>query len=179
MADREFVVVTSIGTDRPGIVEALSGWILELGGNIEDSQMALLGGEFATLMLVSGEGGFLGRVESGRQGFESGNNLAVFTRTVQNPTATTADGVHYHVTAKSLDHPGIVHQVAQVLRRSGVNIVAAKTRTTPAPFSSSPVFEFDLTVSVPTAVPIESVQKELQELATQEDMEITWSAGVK
>jgi glycine cleavage system transcriptional repressor len=45
--------VTAIGRDRPGIVAAISGALLELEGNIEDSQMAILGGHFAVTLIVS------------------------------------------------------------------------------------------------------------------------------
>src|ERR671931_678745 len=44
--------VTAIGRDRPGIVAAISGALLELQGNIEDSQMAILRGHFAVMLIV-------------------------------------------------------------------------------------------------------------------------------
>ena len=39
--------------DRPGIVAAVSGALLELEGNVEDSQMSILRGHFAVMLLVS------------------------------------------------------------------------------------------------------------------------------
>jgi len=178
MASREHVVVTSIGTDRPGIVEALSGWILQNGGNIEDSQMALLGGEFASLILVSGEAGLKDRLEGSRPATEAGNKLSIVLRAVQDPaTAERGTGERYSVSARSLDHPGIVHQVSQVLRQHSVNIVSAKTRTSLAPFSSSPVFEFDLLVEVPAGATAATVQEELAKLANRLDMEISWGSA--
>jgi glycine cleavage system transcriptional repressor len=44
--------VTAIGRDRPGIVAAISGALLELEGNIEDSQMSILRGHFAVMLIV-------------------------------------------------------------------------------------------------------------------------------
>src|SRR3954468_4075153 len=46
-------VLTLTGPDRIGIVDEVTGLLLERGGNVETSRMARLGGEFAVLMLVS------------------------------------------------------------------------------------------------------------------------------
>ena len=47
-----YLVVSALGTDRPGLVEALSETVVESGCNINDSRMAVLGGEFAIIMLL-------------------------------------------------------------------------------------------------------------------------------
>ena len=44
--------VTAIGRDRPGIVAAISKALLDLNGNIEDSQMSILRGHFAVMLIV-------------------------------------------------------------------------------------------------------------------------------
>ena len=51
--DRRYVVLTAVGPDRPGLVNQLSSLIREAGASIEDSRMAILGGEFAMILLVS------------------------------------------------------------------------------------------------------------------------------
>ncbi len=50
---RSTVVFTLTGSDRVGIVEEVTGVLLGLGGNVETSRMARLGGEFAMLVLLS------------------------------------------------------------------------------------------------------------------------------
>jgi glycine cleavage system transcriptional repressor len=45
--------MTASGPDRPGIVSRLSKRVLELGGNVEESRMARLAGDFSILMLVT------------------------------------------------------------------------------------------------------------------------------
>ncbi|MBM3890900.1 MAG: glycine cleavage system protein R, partial [Verrucomicrobia bacterium] len=44
---RQYLVVSAVGQDRPGIVDRISEFILDHDCNIEDSRMAILGGEFA------------------------------------------------------------------------------------------------------------------------------------
>ena len=46
-------ILTLTGPDRIGIVDRVTGLVLERGGNVEGSRMARLGGEFAILMLVA------------------------------------------------------------------------------------------------------------------------------
>src|SRR3954453_6984307 len=46
-------VLTLPGPDQIGIVDRVTGLLLDRGGNVETSRMARLGGEFAILMLVS------------------------------------------------------------------------------------------------------------------------------
>jgi glycine cleavage system transcriptional repressor len=177
MADRDYVIVTSIGTDRPGIVAELSGWILEHGGNIEDSRMSLLGGEFATLVLVSGEAGFAEALQKSCSSFEQQHNLTIFTKRVSSkPAAPAASHVRYILKATSLDHPGIVHQVSELLRQRSVNIVSAETHTTPAPFTAAPVFQFEMTIDVPGTMTGEQLSDELRELGSRDNIEFTLSA---
>ena len=46
-------MVTASGSDRPGIVSRVSKRVLECGGNLEESRMARLAGEFSILLLVT------------------------------------------------------------------------------------------------------------------------------
>src|SRR5207248_4088983 len=46
------LVVTAVGPDRPGIVGELTGHLHAAGGNILDSRMVNLRGEFAMMILL-------------------------------------------------------------------------------------------------------------------------------
>src|SRR5258708_19915436 len=46
--------LTAIGRDRPGIVARIARVLLDHGLNIEDSQMRILGGRFALILLLRG-----------------------------------------------------------------------------------------------------------------------------
>src|SRR5439155_21024527 len=47
--------LTAIGRDRPGIVARIAKVLLGHGLNIEDSQMRILGGRFAMMLLLRGQ----------------------------------------------------------------------------------------------------------------------------
>ena len=56
-------VISTIGDDRPGIVNELTKVVLELNISVEDSRMTVLGGEFAVLMSVTGSEAALATME--------------------------------------------------------------------------------------------------------------------
>lgn len=49
----QLLAISALGHDRPGIVTDLSRGILDNDGNIIDSRMSVLGGEFAVILLVA------------------------------------------------------------------------------------------------------------------------------
>ncbi|MBU1777531.1 MAG: glycine cleavage system protein R, partial [Gammaproteobacteria bacterium] len=57
------LVITASGEDKVGLVDQLSSRIADSGGNIEESRMAVLGGQFALIMLVSGPWHALSKLE--------------------------------------------------------------------------------------------------------------------
>ena len=178
MSDRSFVVVSGVGTDRPGIVEDLSGWVLEAGGNIEESRMALLGGEFAALILVSGPAGLEKKLEDSRDAFAARKQLTLFTKSVSpSPPTPSLPLIRYSLRAVTLDHAGIVHQVAQLLRQQSVNIVSATTRIHPAPFTGAPVFQFHMEIDIPSSVPVPALRESLDKLGYRENIDFTLSAA--
>ena len=50
---KKYMILFSIGKDRPGIVDDVSSFLFERGANIEDSRMAALGGCFSMMTLYS------------------------------------------------------------------------------------------------------------------------------
>jgi glycine cleavage system transcriptional repressor len=124
--------VSAIGRDRPGIVAAISEVLFELGGNIDDSQMSILHGHFAVMLVVSvpervGRDELAARLGQVRErlGLEG---LAV---SELDELAGTAAPTHV-LTVYGADHPGIVHAVSKALAERGANITDLRTRRTSA-----------------------------------------------
>lgn len=51
--EKEFLVINSVGVDRPGIVSEITKFVVDAGGSIGASQAAKLGSHFGLMMLVS------------------------------------------------------------------------------------------------------------------------------
>jgi glycine cleavage system transcriptional repressor len=142
--------VSAIGRDRPGIVAAVSGVLLELGGNIDDSQMSILHGHFAVMLIVSLPDEVSGeelaqRLERVRDelGLEG---LAVSGLDELSPAAAPT----HVLTVYGADHPGIVHAVSSALAERGVNITDLRTKRTGD--ESSPVYMMVMEIAVPESV---------------------------
>jgi glycine cleavage system transcriptional repressor len=121
--------VTAIGRDRPGIVAAISKTLLDLEGNIEDSQMSILRGHFAVMLVVHVPDGVaedelathLGQVRD-----ELG--LEAITFNPLEAVAAPAPEPTHVLTVYGADHPGIVAGISNELAGLGVNITDLETR---------------------------------------------------
>jgi glycine cleavage system transcriptional repressor len=120
--------VSAIGRDRPGIVAALSGVLLELGGNIDDSQMSILHGHFAVMLIVSlPEEGDRDELENRLDKVREELGLESVAIGEVDALAPRAEPSHV-ISVYGADHPGIVHAVSSALADRGANITDLKTR---------------------------------------------------
>lgn len=122
--------VSAIGRDQPGIVSALSRVLLELDGNIDDSQMSILHGHFAVMLIVSVPDGVT-REELAERLDEAGAVLGLAGVAVSKADPDAPSSLPTHVlSVYGADHPGIVNSVAQVLAAATANITDMRTRRT-------------------------------------------------
>jgi glycine cleavage system transcriptional repressor len=75
-----------------------------------------------------------------------------------------ARGVPYRLKVYSMDQPGIVHRVSDLLRQHGVNIEELQTNLESAAFAGTPLFTMQVRLTVPTAVPIKKLRGDLTTL---------------
>src|SRR6058998_1507682 len=88
MADKNHLILTAIGPDRVGLVEKISEFISRHDCNIEDSKMAAFCGEFAVIILITGEAGQLAKVARDYREIESETGLSVAVK-APSPRKTT------------------------------------------------------------------------------------------
>lgn len=144
------VAVTAVGTDRPGIVAAVTKVLYEHGANIEDSRMAILGGHFAMMLIVAlPERVDPGRLESALGGPARDLSLVVTVRPVAEASPEHAAGAPYVVSVYGADHPGIVYPVTEALAARNVNITELATRVVEG---ATPVYVMLLGVTLPATL---------------------------
>lgn len=149
----EYLVITASGEDKVGLVDRLSSRITESGCNIEQSRMAVLGGQFALIMLLSGPWNALSKLE-GQMGAlgESLGLTIIHKRTRERERLQPM--VPYHVEVVALDNPGIVRSLANFFAQRGINIEELQTNTYPAPHTGTPMFSVTMTVGIPATTHI-------------------------
>ncbi|HMC07432.1 MAG TPA: ACT domain-containing protein [Solirubrobacterales bacterium] len=162
--------VTAIGRDRPGIVAAISGALLELEGNIEDSQMSILRGHFAVVLLVKLPDS-LGAGELDRRLGRVRENLdleAIAVNAVDDLDVAATRPSHV-ITVYGADHPGIVNAVSTALAGRAVNITGLETRLAGPP--ESPLYVMIIEAAL-GEVPEEELRGELREVAENAGVEV-------
>jgi len=169
--DARYAVVTAVGEDRVGIVRDLASAVERSGCNIEESRMAVLGGDFAVIMLVSGSAPHLEGLTHAAPALGAETGLQVQIHTTRPPRRGGA-GRPYVLESVSLDAPGIVHAVSELLRRRGVNIEALDTETASAPWTGAQMFRMRANVVIPAGVSPGELRRELEELELERDLDI-------
>lgn len=131
MLRRHRYVLVAIGTDRPGIVSAVSKVLYTHGGNLEDSRMARLGNQFVMLLRVSlPMRAALPPLTLALQTLERRMRLTVSLQPQSAPSSLVASSPSrlYLISVYGADHPGIVYRVTEWLAHRRVNITDLSTR---------------------------------------------------
>ncbi len=174
--DKKLVVLTAVGSDHPGLVSELSTLIHEQGANIEDSRMAVLGGEFALVLLFSGSTDIVARVVAESAALGQHLELALFFK----PTAVgvLGEALAYRLQVSGLDHPGIVQRVTNVLSRFKINVASLDTCIVNAPMTGTPTFVLKADVDVPSDVPVSEAREALESTCEQANLDCILEARV-
>ena len=168
-----FLVLSALGPDRPGLVAEITEYLTERGANVEDSRMAVLGGEFGVLILISGTPHEIEMIERERNSLAAKTGLDLLVRRTKSPEDhRRAASVPCLVTAEALDHEGIVRAVARALHGAGVNIVSLETSAYEAPVTGSPLFRLEARVDLPPNATIGKLRKAMDIVAEAENLDI-------
>ncbi len=165
-----YLVVSALGTDRPGILEMLSQSILDCGCSITDSRMAVMGSEFAIVMLLSGNWNAIAKFESALPRLEKKMNLRVETKRTE-PRVATDNLIPYGVEVVSIDHPGIVHDIANFFCGRDINVEDLYTGTYRAPHTGALMFSLHMTVGVPSDMAIATLRGEFMDFCDDRNLD--------
>src|SRR3954453_13005846 len=120
-------ILTAIGVDRAGLVDEVSSFIYDRGGNIEDSRMVNLRGQFAMMVLVAGDEATIGKLRHEQAKLAQSSGLQVEVRPTpdhRRSSAGQADpsagALPLRFVATAVDHAGIVHEISHLLREMNV-----------------------------------------------------------
>ncbi len=166
-----YSIISVIGPDRPGIVEEVSRLIAKAKCNIEDSRMAHLGGDFALMMLVGGEGESAVDVAGQVRKWAEAHGMAATIKPTSAPSGAGAPAAHIDLDMP--DQPGIVSRITHFLAEHGANVEDLRTELNPAPFTGTPTFALHAEISAMDKIELENLRAALRDLADDEDIHIT------
>jgi glycine cleavage system regulatory protein len=155
-------VLTVIGADRTGLVEALAREIAAVGGNWEESRLVRLAGQFAGVLLVTIDTARTDELVNGvRKLGATGLQVSV------HPTksaAPPAESVRFRLDVTANDRPGIIRDVSQVLAERGLNVEELESEVASAPMSGDRMFAARLVVRAASRAQLDDVRKGLESL---------------
>jgi glycine cleavage system transcriptional repressor len=159
------LAVTAVGRDRPGIVAGITGALLDFDGNIDDSQMSILHGQFAVMLIVSVPDDT--DVDAvGARLDQTAADLGLGGVTVTPVTELDRGPGPTHVlTVYGPDRPGIVHDVSSLLADHDVNVTDLRTKRTGS--ADSPLY----TMMMEVVVPESGLGDALETLSTEKGVE--------
>ena len=160
------LVLSVIGNDRAGLVDALAAPIADHGGNWDRSHMARLAGKFAGIVVVTVPDE---RVDSLGAALETVQAQGLLDVRV---AIAAADGPVDDTSLLSLhligqDRPGIVREIANALARRNVSIEELETSTASAPMSAEQLFEATASLRLPAGVDLDALRLALEDIANE------------
>lgn len=115
-----WLMLTVVGSDRPGIVAKLTNVLFRAGGNLGEASMVRLGGNFTVMLMV--EGVEPAAIEPLLRPVADEFNLRLHIDAIQGMLHRHAEP-NVQVTVYGADRPGIVAQVTAALAAAGFNIL--------------------------------------------------------
>ena len=154
-----YLVMSAIGGDRPGIIDQLTETVLNCQCNVVDTRMTVLGSEFALLTLVSGPWNAIAKLEDQIPQLQQRLDLTIITRRTE-PREPSGRLLPYAVEVVSMDHPGIVNQLAGFFSGRGINIEDLNTSSYAAAHTGTPMFSVNMSVGIPADLHIAPLRQE-------------------
>jgi glycine cleavage system transcriptional repressor len=173
---RGYLVLTAVGPDRPGLVNDLSSLIGTAGANLEDSRMAILGGEFAVILLISAPPDALERTRQISAPVESELGLRCMLKETS-PAHPPADYLLYRIDVTGVDRPGIVQAIAAILAKRHINVASLESHLSYAPFSATPMFVLVADLQVPSSMVLSDLRHELAATCEEENLDFRLELG--
>jgi glycine cleavage system regulatory protein len=137
--------------------------------------MAVFCGEFAVIVLISGDARGLTAVARNYREIEAETGLSLAVKT-PSERKTAEFLLPYKLTASCMDHPGIVYQISGALSSLGINIESMETRTYLAPVSGAPLFQLEARLAVPAQMNINQMRERFAEIQREENIDIELTA---
>lgn len=124
----QHLVITAVGTDRPGVCNQVVHLVTQSGCNIVDSRIALFGNEFTLIMLVSANNAAITRVETTLPLLGQEHDLI----TIMKRTSTHAlqdNAYTLEVFVESEDKPGLTEKFTNFFAAKDIGLASLSAQT--------------------------------------------------
>lgn len=167
------LVLTVIGEDRPGLVEALAALIGEFDGSWDESRMARLAGHFAGVVQIHlPEDRAAALVAALPSLTDRGLSVSVVDSDWSMATVDHRDSFRLELVGQ--DRPGIIREISAALAELGVSVQDLRTVVESAPMSGEALFRAQAELAPPAGVGRDQVRASLERLADDMMVDMTF-----
>ncbi len=167
------MVLSAVGSDRPGLTQAIAEAVFAAGGNWLESHLSRLGGKYTGSVLIELDAENLGALERALRGVD-GAGLHVSVVPAGEEPAEAGEALSFELVGQ--DRPGIVREVTAVLTALQVNIEDFETRIEPSSWSGAPLFRAAARLTIPPGTSREQVQTALETISGEIMVDFTLAA---
>lgn len=163
----QHLVITAVGSDRPGICNQVVQLVTKSGCNIVDSRIALFGDEFTLIMLLSGNNNAVTRVETTLPLLGQEHDLITMMK--RTSTHDHQDNAYtLEVFVESDDRVGLTEQFTQFFadRNIGLGSLSAQTINKSKVHLDHDQFHIAITATVDSDCNLMQLQEEFDALCT-------------
>ena len=158
-------VIAVVGDDRPGLVEKLASTVAEHGGSWLESRMSILAGQFSGVALVQVPDDQAAALETRLQGMADDSLHLALARAGGERRPQPHHTVYLELTGQ--DRPGIVQEIARVLRDRQINIDDLVTERMSGAMSGGQLFHAVAELQVPNGIALETLRDNLEALGNE------------
>lgn len=156
------VILTVIGSDRPGLTRAIADAVFEAGGNWLESHLSRLGGKYVGSVLVELPAERLNELELAARRIDA---VGLKIEVLPSAEDDVRSGQPFGIEIVGQDRPGIVREVATVLAGLDVNIEDFTTMIEDSAWSGSPLFRGRARLLVPAGISTDQVRDALERIS--------------
>ncbi|RBP08679.1 glycine cleavage system regulatory protein [Roseiarcus fermentans] len=166
------LVLTFVGDDRPGLINAVAETIAASGGSWLESRSVRLAGKFAGVVRANVPENGASALEQALRGLAT----AGLTLTIERGARDEGERQPRVVTLDILgnERPGIVRDVTQALNALGVNIVEFESELESAAFTGVEMFRAHARFTAPETLPLDELRRSLERLAGEIMVDLTF-----
>lgn len=163
-----YLVITAMGADRPGIISKLARIASDCDCDIVDSRMALFGNEFTLIMMLSGPWAAITKLETSFPQLSVGLELMTVMKRTSKHTAQ-----HFvsrlEITFNGKDQRGTMKRLTEFLDERSLDLAALRSHAegTDDESDCEQTQTVILTINIPEKVEVEKLEDSIQELAAE------------
>jgi glycine cleavage system regulatory protein len=168
------VILSVLGSDRPGLTQSVAEAVLSAGGNWLESHLSRLGGKYVGSVLVELDGSSLPTLYDAVAAVDAtGLQVVIVPSGEDHPVS----GATLFLEVVGNDRLGIVREVTAALAALDVNIEDLSSRIEHSSWSGGHLFRLNGRIAVPSNISVEAVRESLEAISGEIMVDLTVPSG--